>query len=83
MDQLIAIGEDKILEMGDKSFLSVNPIYALHYRNIYTLAQAMNTNDNLKISDSWLRSNEIGLSGDLAIEWDHFRKKLMDSGVYL
>jgi hypothetical protein len=69
--------------MGEKSFLSVQLISALHHKNIYTLAQALKTSGSSPFTDYWLRSNEIGLSSDLANEWDHFRKELMDSGAYL
>jgi hypothetical protein len=62
---------------------SLYPFSSLHHKNIYTLDQALKTSDNSPFMDYYLRSNEIGLSSDLANEWDHFRKELMDFGAYL
>jgi hypothetical protein len=81
--QLIALGKDKILGMGENYFLSINLISSLHCRNIFTLAQDMRHYDRQHSSSSWHNSNDLGFTGDLAIEWEHFRRALFDSGAYL
>jgi len=80
--KLIEIGGDRILGMGEKSFLSEN-FPSLHCKNIFSLAQAKRTGDKTFSSIPWLKSNEIGLSSALATEWDIFKKALIDSGAYL
>jgi hypothetical protein len=75
--QLIALGKDRILGMGENSFLSLNILSALHCQNIFTLAQAMRHYDRQHLSSTWLNSNDLGFTGDLAIEWEHFRKALL------
>ena len=81
--QLIALGKDMILGMGGNFLLSLNILSALHCRNIFTLARAMRHYDIQHLSSTWLNNNDLGFTGDLAIEREHFRKALYDSGAYL
>jgi hypothetical protein len=81
--QLIALGKDRILGMGENSFLSINLMSALNHRNILTLAQARRHSDSQHLSSYWLSSSDLGFSGDIAAEWDQFRWALIDSGAFL
>jgi len=41
------------------------------------------TTRSLFISPQWIGSSELELSGDLASEWDRFRRALHSSGIIL
>jgi hypothetical protein len=81
--QLIELGRDKILDLGEKYFLSDILISDLHERHIYSLAQAQRTDDRSYSSFLWVKSYEIGLTGTSATEWDRFRLDLIDAGTFL
>jgi hypothetical protein len=81
--QLIALGRDMILGMGDKSFLSSNLLSELRQRNITSLSQARRHIDPLSSSSFWINSTELGFTGDMATEWDRFQRELIDSGAFL
>jgi hypothetical protein len=81
--QLITLGKDRILGMDTHSILSLILVSALNQRNIITLAQARGHSDNQHLYNYWLSSRDLGLSGDMAIEWDLYRRALIDSGVLL
>ena len=34
-------------------------------------------------SSLWFSSSDLGLSGALGYEWNHFRRALIDSGAFL
>ena len=81
--ELVALGKDCILQMGDNSYLS-NPLQtSLKDRNLVTLAQAHNPSNTTILSDYWVKGNDLGLGEDLALEWDTYRKNLIDVGVIL
>jgi hypothetical protein len=80
---LIDLGKDRILGMGDRSFLSINLMDALKDQNILTLAQARNISSDQTISSYWLTNEDLGLEGDLALEWDLYRRSLIDSGALI
>ena len=66
--------------MGDSSFLSTNIMSALNQRNIITLAHARNSSDDQQLSSYWTCSNDLGFEGELAFEWDHLRREVIDYG---
>jgi hypothetical protein len=61
--QLIALGRDMILGMGDKSFLSFNLLSELRQYNITSLSQARRNIDHLFSSSIWINSTELGFIG--------------------
>jgi hypothetical protein len=67
--------------MGDKSFLSHNLISLLRQKKISVLAQAWGQQDQASPMTYWIRSNELDITGELAVEWDHFRISLIGSGA--
>jgi hypothetical protein len=80
---LIALGKDWILGMGDNSFLSIHLQDALRDKDIQTLAQMRNPFNDQTTSSYWLTSDELGLEGDLALEWEMYRRALIDSGALI
>jgi hypothetical protein len=80
---LIDLGKDQILGMGDSSFLSINLLDALKDQNILSLAQARNLTSDQSFSSYWLTSDDLGFEGDLALEWDLYRRALIDSGALI
>jgi len=81
--QLIALRKDRILGLGNNSFLSCNLLSMLNHRNILTLAQARRHSDNQHLSSYWLSNSDLGFSRDIAAEWDLFRRALIDTGAIL
>jgi len=69
--------------MDTHSFLSPILVSSLKQRNIITLAQARGHSDNHHLYNHWLSSRDLSFSGDMAIEWDQYRRALIDSGVLL
>jgi hypothetical protein len=58
-------------------------VTVLNQKHIHTLAQVRNPSDNQLLCNYWLKSSDLNLLGDMASEWDHFRKALIDSGILL
>jgi ribonuclease HI len=81
--QLISIGIDRILGLENLSFLSQPLVSMLNQNHYHTLAQVRKQSNNLLLSDYWLTSYDLKLMGNLAVEWDHFRKALIDLGIIL
>jgi hypothetical protein len=62
--------------------LSTSLIQHLNNRHIYTLAQAA-LPDVPGFTQRWIDANQLGLSGDLATEWNNFLLILKSSGITL
>jgi hypothetical protein len=58
--------------MRDRSYLSHTLIYFLRQKNIYLLSQARGPLDQDSIISNWIRSNELGIIGELAAKWEQF-----------
>jgi hypothetical protein len=58
--QLIAIGRDKILGMGDASLLSSELVEALNLKQIHSLAQASSHRDPATLAEVWKSSKRFG-----------------------
>jgi len=71
------------LGLGNISFLSNNLLYVLYQKNIKTLAQVRKPSEDQLLSSYWLNSIDLGLSGELAKEWEQFRCELNDSGALI
>jgi hypothetical protein len=69
---LIFLGRDKILGLGDRSFLSQALITHLRRKKITVLAQAKGHLDHFSLTENWICSSELGITGELAFEWDQF-----------
>jgi hypothetical protein len=80
---LISIGTDRIIGLGNLSFLSQSLVSMLKQNHIHTLAQARKCSNSTSLCDYWLTSIDINLRGSLATEWDLFRKALIDTGIIL
>jgi hypothetical protein len=79
----IILGKDLILGMGKDSILSEDLVVSLNQKNVYYLYQASRDLCPGTICSIWLDSEDLGLAGDLALEWEMFRRALIDSGVQL
>jgi len=77
------IGVDKILGIGDSSFLSQELLLALKHKYVCYLYQARAFSSSGFITDQWISSSDLGLSGNLALEWSSFCKDLVISGIHL
>jgi hypothetical protein len=80
--QQIIVGRDRILGIGDASFLSEDLLYRLNQKHITTLAHASLRRDPLTLAEVWRSSSELEISGDLGKEWDFFTQALSGAGIY-
>ena len=67
--QLIIIGKDKVLGMGEKSILSNELISFPNNQNITVLATTKICHNPSTLTKSWIGSTTLGLSGYLKTEW--------------
>jgi hypothetical protein len=80
---LVEIGRDRVLDLGLRSLLSPNLLTILHQKQILVLAQAWKRQPHVQSQDHWLDSAELGILGDLATEWEHYRRALHSLGISL
>jgi hypothetical protein len=80
---LINIGKDRILNIGDSSFIHAETISLLNQRNITVLAQATTARDPITLVENWKSSNDLGLTGFHSAEWERFTLELNKAGVTL
>jgi hypothetical protein len=69
--------------LGDRSYLSQTLLSFLRQKNITLLFQARGPLVKNPYSAHWIRSNELGITGELAEEWEHYRKALIGSGAFI
>jgi hypothetical protein len=79
----IHIGKDNILDIGTPTKLSPELILALKIQNINFLYQAKAQSSRGFVCVQWRSSEELGLSGMLALEWKNYIRELISSGVQL
>jgi len=72
-----------IMGMGNSSILSQELLSSLKQRNISLLYQARGSIRPSIICSQWKDSVELGLTRDLAKEWDFYYRALIGSGVQL
>jgi hypothetical protein len=78
----ISLGLDAFIGGNDLCFLSPTLISHIHNLNIFTLAQA--ARPNVTASPTvWFDSNQLKLTGEIAIEWDSFILTLRTNGITL
>jgi hypothetical protein len=80
---LIVVGRDRILGMGDRSFLSDELITSLKEKNVSTLAQASTERNPITFAEVWRSSEELELLGAHAIEWNNYTMELSHAGITL
>jgi hypothetical protein len=81
--QHVSLGRDSILGLGASSFLSPQLINALRQKQVWVLAQAWSARDQDSLQDTWINSNALELTGNLALEWEQYTKALKAAGVKL
>jgi hypothetical protein len=79
----VLIGLDKILGIGNTSFLSRELLLVLKNLNIHYLYQAKAQSSWGYVIDQWKSNEELGLTGNLALEWNNYTKELISSGIQL
>jgi hypothetical protein len=80
--QLIEIGRDHILGMGNLAILSPSLIEALKERKYLFLHQVRSTVEN-RSNTVWLTNEDLNLHEELGKEWNLFRKNLIDFGALI
>jgi hypothetical protein len=76
-------GLDSILGMGTSAFLSQELLASLKQHNIYFLFQAKGTLHPGTLFTQWKGSTELGLTGNMAAEWDRYCRALLGAGIQL
>jgi hypothetical protein len=71
---LINIGRDRILGIGDNSFLNEELLTLLNQKQITTLAQASLSRDPFTFAEVWRSSTDLELTGELGKEWDNYTR---------
>jgi len=79
----IALGKDRILGMGNSSYLSPILLNELQLKNVEKLAQICPPIVDQSSTFNWLGSRELGLTGALEKEWKLFKTALIDSGAII
>jgi hypothetical protein len=79
----ISLGRDRILGLGEGSFLSSNLLSALKLRQVTTLALAKVGRESVFTAEKWRSSVDLGLTGELASEWNGFISDLRCAGISL
>jgi hypothetical protein len=78
---LICVGRDRILGIGDTSFLNEELITLLNQKQVSTLAQASLARDTFTYAEVWQSSTELELTGKHATEWDNYTVALSGVGI--
>jgi len=79
----IILGKEVIMGMEKDSILSADLVVSLNERNVHYLYQATRDLRPGMICSILLDSVELGLEGDLATEWEKFRRDMIGSRVQL
>jgi len=65
----IFIGRDKILGLGERSFLQDETIVRFNQFQVYVLSQAVVERNPRMTSEVWRNNSDLGLTGALADDW--------------
>jgi hypothetical protein len=79
----ILIGRDRILGLGERSFLLNETINQLNQKQVYVLAHAVVARNPITTTELWMSSTDLGLTGLIAEDWDNFTRELNGVGVSL
>ena len=79
----ILIGLDKIVGLEESSILNKELREQLSKNRILVLAHASELGGIPSLPGRWRSSSSLGLSGQLALEWDKFTIALKDAGISL
>jgi hypothetical protein len=77
----VNLGRDKIMDLGDNAILSEGILTTLKERGVTTLAQATTNSNLLTGIEQWKRSDDLGLRGAQAKEWELFTSGLSQAGI--
>jgi hypothetical protein len=77
------VGRDAILGLGSTTYLSQELLTVLHRQHIYYLFQAKGSTDQGSLSTQWKDCSDLGLSGNLALEWQRYCRALLGAGIQL
>jgi hypothetical protein len=80
---LVLIGLDKILGIGNASILSQDILMVLKNQNIFYLYQVKAQSSWGYVIDQWRSSEDLGLTGNIALEWKNYIRVLISSGIQL
>jgi hypothetical protein len=69
--------------LGQKAILSEQLRTILTQKGINTLDLASVNQDPITLSEDWISGRDLGISGNLASEWDHYCDNLNEAGVSL
>jgi len=79
----IIIGKDVILGLGVGYFLSQELIQHLNDHQVVFLFQARSASAIGSLCSNWLTCDDLGLEGDLVVEWEGYKKRLIDADIAL
>jgi hypothetical protein len=79
----ILIGKDRILGMGDAAILSDELISVINRKGLFYLFQAQTGSQVGRITQNWISSADLELTGHLQAEWNLFRCALINNGVFM
>jgi hypothetical protein len=83
MGHHVALGRDRILGLGSSSFLSLPLLTVLRQKHFSVLAQVWRNHGHDSLLSTWINNSDMDLTGNLAVEWDHYRRALQASGITL
>jgi len=81
--QQILIGRDKLIGLEDSSLLSTTLICYLNRINITVLAQLRDPSSIVSFPEIWKNTDTLGLTGELATEWNSYSTTLRGAGILL
>jgi len=79
----IHIGRDVILGLGYTNFLTPGLLNKLREKHIFFLFQATVTTGHGVYCTNWKNSSNLGLSGDMALEWQCYYSTLIGAGIHI
>jgi hypothetical protein len=76
---LIDIGMERILGLGEVSFLSASLLKTLKKKGVSALAQARSPQIHESFMTNWTSNEDLALVGNLVKEWDRYRRALLST----
>jgi len=69
--------------LGDRSYLSDSLLSFLRQKTITLISQVRGPLVQESIYAHWIRSNELGITDELAEEWEQYQKALFGLGAFI
>jgi hypothetical protein len=79
----IVPGRDHILSLGHKAILSDQMNSVISMKGIVSLDLALVYQDPISFFEKWISAKDLGISGDLQVEWEQYCRYLNEAGVSL